>query len=202
MATPDVNGVAKALDEIYNDLQNEIQSRKIVTEKKIQEAKDWIENHFTKDKVVNAFLYLLRHAKKPSRSKHPEVSFVCDMMDLPDAPWVLVYDCENVEIDQDEMRALVKSQKNWENLPPINFIPIRGATDNDQRDVIWERSTTPFAVLMKSYLYLQGTTIFGPVRLRLGWSMSKVQGKVGTIPVDRIARYSPRWNADGNRNEL
>ena len=91
VATPDVNGVARALDKIYNDLQKDSNSREIVTESKVQEAKDWIENHFTKDKVVNAFLYLLRNAKRPSRSKHPQVSFVCDMMDLPDAPWVLVY---------------------------------------------------------------------------------------------------------------
>ena len=91
VATPDVNGVAQALDTIYDDLQKDSNSREIVTESKVQEAKDWIENHFTKDKVVNAFLYLLRDAKRPSRSKHPQVSFVCDMMDLPDAPWVLVY---------------------------------------------------------------------------------------------------------------
>ena len=112
------------------------------------------------------------------------------------------YDCDNVEIDRVEMRKIVRSQKNWENLPPINFIPIRGAADKDQSDIFYERSTKPFAILTRSYLYLQATTIFAPLRLRIGWIMARVQGSIGQIPSDRIARYSPKWNADLDRNEL
>jgi hypothetical protein len=186
VATPDVNGIAQALDDIYEDLvENDLESRVIVTQDKIREAKDWVANHFAQKKVVSAFLYLLKISKKPNRFKHPQISFVSDPMEVPDAPWVIVYDHDNVKIDKLEANRIVKSQKSWKNLPELSLIPIQGI---DQSDIYLERSTTPYAVLMRSYLFLQATTIFGSLRLRIGWVMALSKGKFGEFPSRNIAR--------------
>lgn len=186
VATPDVNGIARALHMVYDDLSSK--SPTIASPENLDKAKSWVQNHFHFDMVTNAFLKTLSRAKLPKYYAQKSIISIVGNTDIAQTPWIVVYDEKTVSIDQVSIHNLMKMQADLRRLPAFNLLKIEGRSSS--LDFVWEASKEPYAVLLRTYLYLQATTIFASPRLRLGWLVSKIGVQnVGEIPLNGLARY-------------